>query len=370
MTEPTSPEVEPTPWEGRDEEQSCPAPRPSRVHVVGPIYFDLVFSGLSSPPRPGTEVRAAHMGLAPGGVANIAIALARLGLDVALSSVFAEDAFGQYLWSSLLDEGVDLAHSVQVPGWSTPVTSSVAIGREREMVTYEEVAPVPVPELVPDGYRADALVVTLTHGDPAWLAGLHRVAPLVFADAGWDDEGFNAAALLARLAAVDVFLPNAAEALAYTRSETVEQAALKLATDKLMVVVKDGASGSLAVAPGSAVPLRAPAVAVDALDTTGAGDVFDAAFIYATLAGWPLARRLSFANLCAAESVKLIGGSLAAPCWRDLAAFCHALVDPALCEEFSFLEAVITNAPARRDCRRSCPAMAPADALPRAAYAD
>ena len=56
----------------------------------------------------------------------MAIALARLGLDVALSAVFADDAFGHYLWTSLLDEGVDLAYSVQVAGWNTPVTSSVA----------------------------------------------------------------------------------------------------------------------------------------------------------------------------------------------------------------------------------------------------
>ena len=122
--------------------ESGPGPAPGRVHVIGPVCFDLVFSGLSGPPRPGTEVRAAYLGISPGGVANVAIALARLGLDVALSAVFADDSFGHYLWSSLLDEGVDLAYSVQVAGWNTPVTSSVAFAREREMVSYEEVLPV------------------------------------------------------------------------------------------------------------------------------------------------------------------------------------------------------------------------------------
>ncbi len=87
--------------------------RARRVHVVGPVCFDLVFSGLPVPPRPGTEVRAAYLGISPGGVANIAVALARLGLDVALSAVFAEDTFGQYLWGSLLDEGIDLTYSVR-----------------------------------------------------------------------------------------------------------------------------------------------------------------------------------------------------------------------------------------------------------------
>jgi sugar/nucleoside kinase (ribokinase family) len=308
-------------------------------------------------------VRAAYLGISPGGVANVAVALARLGLDVALSAVFAEDAFGQYLWSSLKDEGVDLTYSVQVAGWSTPVTSSVALAGEREMVTYEEVPPVAVGTLLPDGYRADAIVVSLADADPAWLAGLHRFAPIVFADVAWDDDKFASSGLLDALAAVDVFMPNAAEAIACTHCETLEQAAAKLASGGPLVVVKEGGAGSMAVGPGSA-PASAPAVAVDARDTTGAGDVFDAGFIYASLAGWPVDQRLRFANLCASESVKLIGGSFAAPCWRDLAAFWRDLDDLDLRREFSFLDALLTNAPQRRDCRRSFPAMEPPGAAP------
>ena len=128
--------------------------------------------------------------------------------------------FGHYLWCSLLDEGVDLTYSVKVGGWSTPVTSSVAIGGEREMVTYEEVPPVAREQpLTPTGYRADAFVVSLADADPEWLAGLHRYAPLVFADVAWDDEPSPRPGWWTRLAAIDVFMPNAAEALACTRCD-------------------------------------------------------------------------------------------------------------------------------------------------------
>jgi len=336
----------------------CTVPRPSRVHVVGPVFFDLVFAGLSAEPRPGTEVKASYLGLSPGGVANVAVALARLGTAVALSAVFAEDAFGQYLWTSLANEGIDLSCSVQVPGWSTPVTSSLAIGREREMVTYEEQPPVAVEGLVPAGCHADALVVSLAGADPRWLAGLHDVAPLVFADVALAGSAATSSELADRLATLDVFLPNASEALACTSCDRLEEAAAKLASHGTLVVVKDGAAGSLAVEPFSDIAVRVPAVTVDARDTTGAGDVFDAGFIYASLAGWPLVRRLRFANLCASESVKLVGGSLAAPCWRDLAAFWQKLEDPALRRELSFLGSVLADAPARPDCRRSFPAMA------------
>jgi sugar/nucleoside kinase (ribokinase family) len=330
-----------------------------RAHVVGPVCFDLVFSGLTAPPHPGTEVRASALGISPGGAANVAVALARLGLDVALSAVFADDPFGQYLWCSLEEEGVDLAFSVKVGGWSTPVTSSVALEGERSMVTYEEVPPVNVLELLPPGYRADALVISLADADDSWFPVLHRLAPMVFADVAWDDDRLSSSGVLDRLAAVDVFMPNAAEALASTKCATVREAAAKLSERGPLVVVKNGRSGSFAVCPGSTVATEAPAVPVEARDTTGAGDVFDAGFIYASLAGWPLARRLRFANLCAAESVQLMGGSLAAPCWRDLAASYGALTDPELRRSYSFLDNALVDAPARRDCRRSVPAMHP-----------
>jgi sugar/nucleoside kinase (ribokinase family) len=330
-----------------------------RTHVVGPVCFDLVFSALSAPPRLGAEVQATTLGVSPGGAANVAVALARLGLDVALSAVFADDAFGQYLWSSLQEEGVDLSYSVTTGDWSTPVTSSVALDGERSMVTYAEAPPVSVLDRLPDGYRADALVISLADADELWFPVLHRLAPMVFADVALDDDQLSSAALLERLSAVDVFMPNAAEALASTRCTTVTEAAVRLSDLGPLVVVKNGEWGSLAVCPGSPVATKAAAVPVEALDTTGAGDVFDAGFIYASLAGWPLSQRLHFANLCGAESVKLVGGSLAAPCWRDLAASYAAMTDPVLRRSYSFLDLALTDAPARRDCRRSFPGISP-----------
>jgi len=326
-----------------------------RVHVVGPVCFDVVFSGLSAPPRPGTEVKACFLGISPGGAANVAVALARLGLDVAVSAVFADDPFGRYLWSALCDEGVDLTYSVGTTGWSTPLTSSVAVWGERSMVTYAEPPPVDALSLLPAHYQADALVVSLAEVDQGGLARLHQVAPLVFADVPGEEGPLYWAELLERLASVDVFLPNAAEALAATGCDTLPEAATRLSARGPLVVVKDGAEGSLAVAPNSATVTREPAVPVAARDTTGAGDVFDAGFVYATLAGWSIRRRLRFANLCAAESVKLIGGSFAAPCWRDLGASYRGLADTHLRRSYRFLEAALADAPSRRDCRRSVP---------------
>ena len=336
----------------------CSGPLPKRrVHVLGTVFFDLVYSGLPAPPRPGTEVQARHLGISPGGVANIAVALARLGLDVGLSAVFAEDAFGQYLWSALAYEGIDLRYSVQSRDWTTPVTTSIAYERERSLITYEAPPPVDIAAVVPDGYRADAFVVSLANASAQVLDDLHRFAPVVFADVGWDVGELDPSRLADKLARVDVFMPNAAEARAGTAAGDVEQAAAVLATSARLVVVKDGSSGAFAIDPVTRAGLRVPALPVEARDTTGAGDVFDAGFIYSSLAGWPLDQSMRFANLCAAESVKHEGGSLAAPCWRDLGAFWDKLDDTEARRAYAFLPPLLIECPARQVCTRACPTM-------------
>jgi bifunctional ADP-heptose synthase (sugar kinase/adenylyltransferase) len=103
-------------------------------------------------------------------------------------------------------------------------------------------------------------------------------------------------------------------------------------------------------------------VPVTAVDSTGAGDVFDTAFTLGTLNAWPLADRLSFANLCAALSVQHIGGSLAAPGWGDIAdwwsnARLRGQVGDSstaeLVQRYRFLDAVMPDAPLTRVRRAS-----------------
>ncbi len=322
------------------------------VHVFGTVFFDLVFTGLSAPPRPGTEVRTDHLGLTPGGVANVAVALARLGVRVRLSSAFADDAFGRYLWAALEHEGIDLSPSWRVSGWTTPLTVSMAYGRERSMVTHER----PGERVWPPDEGGDACFVGLGECDPDWLGSLRRRFSLVVADTGWDPEERWAPEVLGRLGSVDLFLPNAAEAQAYTRRHDVEAAALALAEHVPLVVVTCGAEGALAAGAGAPAGevVRERALPVEALDTTGAGDVFDAGFLYATLSGWPLRRRLRFANLCAGESVAYAGGSLSAPCWRDLAAWWDRQEDPGRRRDFAFLAELLDSCRPARTCERPC----------------
>jgi sugar/nucleoside kinase (ribokinase family) len=342
-----------------------PGSAPHRVHVIGAVCLDLVFAGLAIAPQPGTEVRATSLGLSPGGVANIAVALARLGSDVSLSGVFACDAFGQYLWSSLDHEGIDLRSSVRLTDWATPVTTSIAFSRERSMVTYEEHPPVAASNLPPPSGRSDAVVVSLGDADVELLERLHRHARLVVADVAWDPDARLTEELRRKLSLVDIFLPNAREARTVAECDDIAVAARSLACESGLVVVKDGASGALAWDASTGTSLRVPGLVVEERDTTGAGDVFDAAFVYASLEGWPLAQRVRFANLCAAESVKHPGGSLAAPCWRDLGVFWEKLDDHALRADYAFLAPLLATCPSHQACTRACPSMSlPVEEVP------
>jgi sugar/nucleoside kinase (ribokinase family) len=112
--------------------------------------------------------------------------------------------------------------------------------------------------------------------------------------------------------------------MAYTRTDDPWAALYALADRVPLAVVTAGAHGALAVDSLTGEEEWVPSLPVNAIDPTGAGDVFAAAFITGTLAGWPLVERLGLANLAAALAVQQVGGSLAAPGWGDVADWWHA----------------------------------------------
>src|SRR2546430_816086 len=113
------------------------------VFLSGTVFIDMIFSGLPGLPAPGTELYTAGLGSAPGGSANLAVALSRLGLRVGLAAAFGDDMFGGYLWRTLAEqEGIDLSTSQRIKRWPTPVTVSLSYDADRSMITYGEPLPV------------------------------------------------------------------------------------------------------------------------------------------------------------------------------------------------------------------------------------
>lgn len=324
-----------------------PADPPWDVYLTGTVFLDIIFTGLDSAPVRGTESWARGMGSSPGGVANMATALARLGLRTSLAAAFGDDHYGEYCWDALEHgEGIDLTPSRTVPGWHSPVTVSMAYEGERTMVSHGHEPPPeePAPDCPP---RARAAVASLVPGKRApWIAQAASKGTRIFADVGWDDTGAWDLAGLADLEHCEAFLPNAQEAMRYTGADCPRDAAHALTAHVPVAVVTLGAEGAYAVDGRTGETAVVPAIAVEALDPTGAGDVFVAGFVAGTLADWPLADRLAFAGLTAALSVQEFGGSLSAPCWAEIGAWWRKVQsldrqDPEALRRYAFLADVV-----------------------------
>ena len=355
MTTPSTPPVPPlgADWDPLAALRTGDDP-PLDVLLSGTVFFDIVFTGLERLPRPGEELWSRGMGSSPGGIANLAVAAARLGLRTGLVAGFGDDAYADWMWDTLgREEGIDLSASRRFPGFHSPLTASVATEGDRAMVTHGHELPEPLTSLVIGAPAARAAVVDLA-GETTWWADLARRGSRIFADIGFDETGRWDPADLAPLSHCHAFTPNALEAMSYTRTDSPDRAVRALAELVPLAVVTDGASGSYAIDGSTGEEAFCPAVPVTATDTTGAGDVFAAAMVLGTLAAWPLAERLKFAALCSALAVQQFGGSLAAPGWGDIADWWHHLSDASdegdlraayTREPYRFLEGIVPDHP-------------------------
>ncbi|MFP3991259.1 PfkB family carbohydrate kinase [Streptomyces sp. E11-3] len=331
------------------------------VYLTGTVFLDIIFTGLDSAPVRGTESWARGMGSSPGGVANMATALARLGLRTSLAAAFGDDHYGEYCWDALAQgEGIDLALSRTVPGWHSPVTVSMAYEGERTMVSHgHEPPPVATTPQCPP--RARGAVACLTPGvRDEWIGQAARKGTRIFADVGWDESGRWDLAGLPDLVHCEAFLPNAEEARRYTGLDCPRAAARALTEHVPVAVVTLGAEGAYAVDGRTGETAEVPAIAVEALDPTGAGDVFVAGFVTGSLAGWPLADRLAFAGLTAALSVQEFGGSLSAPGWSEVAAWWRHVQsyddqEPVALGRYGFLDALLPEVGQAWPLRRAVP---------------
>jgi sugar/nucleoside kinase (ribokinase family) len=148
----------------------------------------------------------------------------------------------------------------------------------------------------------------------------HEAGASTSIDPNWDPAGEWDGGLLSLLSETDCFLPNSVEARAITGVDDIDVAALTLAERGSVVAVKFGQGGGLAVWGDEDV--RSESIPTDVVDTTGAGDSFDAGFLAGRLAGWPLGRCLQVAVACGSLSTRAVGGTAAQPTMDEaLAAF-------------------------------------------------
>ena len=157
----------------------------------------------------------------------------------------------------------------------------------------------------------------------AYLSLLKRVKAeteaTVSFDLGWDPTGEWNPQIKELFPYIDVLFMNETEAIHYGRTKTAQEAAREFAKECDRVVIKLGSSGSLAIENGKEVFL--PAYRVKAMDTTGAGDSFNAGFVYGFLTGKSLEECLACGNACGALNVTAYGGNTGFPDEKRLIEF-------------------------------------------------
>jgi len=282
------------------------------VLSLGRIYCDLVFRGLDAMPQLGREIFAQEFALTPGGGALITAAhLAGLGRPSALLARFGTDPLSTALADELDALGLDLRFLDRAADAGPQLT--VVMVREGDRAFLSRRAG----PARPTSFEAAIAAPEAAHLHIAEYATLHEMTDAISAakarglsvslDPSWDDTLIGDPMFFERAAGVDVFLPNLEEACALTGKDDPEVALAQLHRHFPIVALKTGGKGALLAMNGQTLALPAPPVAV--VDTTGAGDAFNAGFLDAWLDGGDARACLAAAITAGARSVQASGGT-------------------------------------------------------------
>jgi sugar/nucleoside kinase (ribokinase family) len=300
------------------------------VVTIGPLNIDLLINGAA--PTNLTEltqwIGPADVTITAAGSNGYAtLAFAKLGLRTGVVCVLADDVLGDVVQQEMIRAGVDVSHVVRQPQTQSGIGIYLLLfGSKKRPLTYRYPTHSPWPKPLGQA-EVDYLLsgrhihcAGYLHYREMWnddVARLYRAAQDRGVTTSFDPQGMLMPSESAWLEPVreilkytDVLLVDAQEAARLTLSEDVITAALVLRqAGPRIVAVKNGAQGTFVctrersfLEPANQVP------EAEIVDTVGAGDTFDAAFVTGFLEGWSLERCARFASAAAASSLRGPGG--------------------------------------------------------------
>ncbi len=296
------------------------------ILVVGEINPDIVVADPDPVPVFGEVeriVRSIRMTVGSSS-AIFACSAARLELRVAFCGVVGDDAFGRFMLEAMAGRGIDVSACSIDPDRPTGATVILTSGNDRAILTGMGTIGALDVDAVPDALIARArhlhlggfyLQETSRERLPAFFGAARGRGLTTSFDTNWDPADRWDGGVDAMLRGSDLFFPNAAEARRIAGIEDVDEAALALAARGAIgrtdggptVAVKLGAAGALACRAGEPI-VRVPAMRTEPIDTTGAGDSFNAGFLRAWLDGVDLRGCLELGAVCGALSTRQAGG--------------------------------------------------------------
>jgi len=283
--------------------------------TAGEAFDDFIFYALDRLPSGGEELKTKSFSRSPGGGALItAIAAARLGLRCAVVSALSDEGV-----RLLKDERVSV-HNLRRHDEPSAITVALSTRRDRRFLTFNGVndhVPARIRRLLPRVSARHVHMAFYPRPCRPWLAmiaALRRRGITTSWDFGWNPRLVRDPEFRTLATSVDYLFLNRHEALTYAARTALGDALDRWRRGSRLVVVKLGAAGSRIV--GGGVNLRASAAPVRVVDTTGAGDAFNAGFLAARLRGGDLHAALRLANHVGALSTRRAGGVAGLPTRR------------------------------------------------------
>ncbi len=298
----------------------------SDVYVYGDLNVDIIVPGIREIPKSGTEAVIEKMlTFTGGGAALFAMGCAKLGLRCTLQSSVGSDCYGEYVLQELKRTGVDTSLIKKVSDEKTGVSISFTDEKDRSFITYRGTN-----SGISVGQMDDRLLSMTGHVHMTGYEGsknhkeyldkireIHSAGNITVSfDVGWDETGEWSSSIYELMPMIDVLFMNETEAEHYSRSADPYSAAKKISEYAGTVVIKLGSKGSLACVGGTVT--CAEACHAEPVDPTGAGDSFNAGFIYGYLHGMSIDRCLKAGNICGAGSVSDYGGNTGFPLEAEL----------------------------------------------------
>jgi sugar/nucleoside kinase (ribokinase family) len=278
----------------------------------GAPFCDLTFTftDRESLPPVGQEVFAENFAINPGGSFNISSALSRLGLRVGLKAQIGSDIFSRFCVEQMERCGLALDLITRIDRPKPIVTVGISFPHDRLFISY---APpegdVPSsPRIAVEDLETHRPRVLFTYGGEGVdiVREARRRGIVVVLDTNWNPEYLRSEYLRTVLAEVDVAVPNLPEALQISAAADAQGALDCLSDICRCAVVKMGPEGCIAACEGKRYAV--PAIPVRAVETTGAGDNFNAGLIYGLLRGYPFSTALRCANIAGGLSTLVAGG--------------------------------------------------------------
>ena len=290
------------------------------ILVAGEINPDLILSGEVEPAFGQVEKLIDNANLTVGSSSVIfACGAARLGLKVAFVGKCGNDAFGQYMLDEMQKNNIDTSHVIKVNKGTTGLSVILNRGVDRAILTFPGLISALQADEISDDLLGQArhlhvasyfLQTSLAANLPSLFSRARSLGLSTSLDTNYDPteqwSGFDAL-----LAVTNVFLPNEKEACSLTATGEAQAAADILQEKVETLAIKMGAKGALSVKAGQRI--QVPSLPVKVVDTVGAGDSFDAGFLYGYLNDWPLEKMLRLGAVCGALSTQKAGGQAGQP---------------------------------------------------------